>query len=103
MGLILSAVALYILVGVFSSGTESSARWKILAISIGSLVIELVVVRILPGLAGFGIALIVAMVLIAAALIFWCGVERKSAVKISASYLAISVAFTVITVLLQRH
>lgn len=103
MGLILSAVALYILVGVFSSGTESTARGKILVTSIGSLVVELSVIRFVPNLAGFFLALIVAVAFVGASLIFWCGVERKPAVKIASCYLAISVALTVLTVALQRR
>ena len=98
---ILSALGLYILVSVFSSGTESDARWKILFIAIGSAIVQAVISHALPNLAGVALAIVASLGFIAVGLIFWCGVERKAAVKIAASYFALCVGLVILSVLLS--
>jgi|SRR5687768_10107796 hypothetical protein len=100
---IISAVGLYILVSVFSSGTESDARWKILAIAVGSGVVQAVVLGALPNIVGLLLAVVVSVVLIVAALVFWCGVQRKPALKIAGSYFALCVALGIVTSLWSRQ
>jgi len=98
---ILSAVGLYILVSVFSSGTESDARWKILFIAIGSAIVQAAISSALPNLTGVAFAIVASLGFIAVALIFWCGVERKAALKIAASYFALCVVLVICSVLLS--
>ncbi len=95
MGLI-NAVVLYVLVSVFSSGTESSARWKILLIALGTGLLQAVLVRLVPGLGGALTAMLVSFGLIIVALIYWCAVERKPALKIASTYLGICLAIGVL-------
>ena len=97
-----SAIGLYILVSIFSSGTESSARFKILAIAFGALIIQSALPALIPGLAGQLAGLVASLGMIAAALIFWCGVERKPALKITGSYFALCVALSVLFAVLQK-
>jgi|KBSMisStandDraft_5_1062788.scaffolds.fasta_scaffold21766_3 hypothetical protein len=98
---ILSALGLYILVSVFSSGTESDARWKILFIAIGSAIVQAVISHALPTLAGVALAIVASLGFIAVGLIFWCGVERKAAVKIAGSYFALCVGLVILSVLIS--
>jgi len=91
----------YILVSVFSSGTESDDRWKILFIAIGSAIVQAVISHALPTLAGVALAIVASLGFIAVGLIFWCGVERKVAVKIAASYFALCVGLVILSVLLS--
>jgi hypothetical protein len=90
---VVSAVGLYILVSVFASGTESDARWKILFIAIASGIVQAVVSQAVPNLAGL---LLASLGLIVAALVLWCGVERKAAVKIAGSYFALCVGLVIV-------
>ena len=99
---IASAVGLYILVSIFSSGSESSARWKILILALGSAIVQGVLLQVLPGLVGLIAAILSSLALIALGLLFWCGVERKPTLKIVGSYFALCVALFFVTVFLHR-
>jgi hypothetical protein len=99
---IVSAIGLYILVSVFSSGTESNARWKILIIAIGAAVVQGVILALLPNLVGLLLGMVVSVGLIAAALMLWCGVERKPVFKIAGSYFGLCLVLTVATSFLSR-
>jgi len=102
MGAVLPAVALYIFVTIFSEGSESSARLKILVIaivsSLASAFIQVLVGGVLGTLTGFAAALL----LIFAALNFWCGVDRKATLKIMGAYLAFNIVLVVAFSILRR-
>ena len=93
---IISAIGLYILVSIFASGTESDARWKILFIAIASGIFQSWVSRAIPNLVGFLVAIVASLGLIVMALILWCGVDRKAAVKIAGSYFALCVGLVIV-------
>ncbi len=93
---IASALGLYILVSIFSSGTESESRWKILLIAIASGIVLALVSNALPGLLGFFLAILLSLGLIAATLVFWCRVERAAALKIAASYFGLCVGLVIL-------
>jgi hypothetical protein len=95
MGAVLPAVALYVFVSIFSDGAESSSRWKILVIAIGSELVSAVIRQLIQGVAGTVVGLVLALAVIAIALIFWCRVERKAALKIVGAYFAFSVVLAV--------
>jgi len=100
---IFSALGLYILVSIFSSGTsDSNARWKILGIAIGSAVIQVYVTHLMPSLLGFLAALALSLGFIVAALMLWLKVERTPALKIVGSYFALCVALVVVFALLPH-
>lgn len=99
---VISAVGLYILVSVFSSGSESDARWKILFIAIGSTVVQAVITNAVPNLAGLFLAIVASIGFIVVALVYWCGVERKAAVKIAGSYFGLCVAIVIVFAVLRR-
>jgi hypothetical protein len=99
---IASALGLYILVSIFSSGSESDARWKILILALGSAIVQGIVLQVLSGLVGLIAAILSSLALIAVGLVFWCGVERRPALKIVGSYFALCVALFFASVLLHR-
>jgi|SRR5580704_2748140 hypothetical protein len=107
MGLILSAVILYILVSVFARGSERDARWKILCIAIGAPLLGVAAAIGVEQIASSALAvaaadLIVVIAAVTIALIYWCAIDRKAAAKIVASYFGISIALNVVLVLLGR-
>ena len=99
---IVSAIGLYILVSIFSSGTESDARWKILAIAFGAGVVQAAILGVLPSIVGLLLAVVISAALIIAALVFWCGVERKPALKIAGSYFGLCVLLGIVMAFLSR-
>ena len=99
---IISAIGLYILVSIFSSGTESNARWKILIIAVGAGLLQAILLGALPNITGLLLAVVVPIGLIVAALVLWCGVERKSAGKIAGSYFGLCVVLGIATSFFPR-
>src|SRR2546423_975066 len=97
-----SALGLYILVSIFSSGAESDARWKILILAIGYSIAQGVVLQVVPGLVGLLASVVSSLALIAAGLLFWCGLERKPTLKIVATYLALCAVLSIVSVLIHR-
>jgi hypothetical protein len=96
MGAVLPAVALYIFVSIFSDGAESSSRWKILLIAIGSGFVSAMVRELIQGVVGALVGLVLALALIAGGLVFWCKVDRKAALKIAGSYFVFSVILAIV-------
>jgi hypothetical protein len=76
----------------FSQGAESDARWKILIVAITSGLISAIMRQVIPGSTGILIGIAFALTLIAAALIFWCRIERKATFKIVGAYFGFCVA-----------
>src|SRR5690348_14585074 len=54
---VISALGLYILVSVFSGGTESDARWKILVIAVVSGIVQALISSAIPDLIGLFLAI----------------------------------------------
>jgi hypothetical protein len=101
MGAVLPAVALYVFVSIFSDGAESSSRWKVFLIAIGSGLVSVVVRELIQGVIGAVLGLVLALALIAVALIFWCKVDRKAALKVTGAYFAFSVALAIVVTYLR--
>jgi hypothetical protein len=96
MGAVLPAVALYILVSVFSEGLESSVRWKILVIAIVSSLMSAAVQALIGGIVGTLVGFAAALLLIFVTLNFWCPVDRKATLKIVAAYAVFTVALAAV-------
>lgn len=95
MGLI-HAVVLYILVSIFSSGTEGSARWKVLSLAILAGVLPLITIRLVPNLLGAILSLVSVVLVVFVGLIYWCQVEKSAALKIAASFLGVTILLEVL-------
>ena len=98
---IASAVGLYILVAIFSSGSESSARWKILILAIGSVGLQWGLVALFPTVWGLVIGVLLSLALIATGLSLWCHIDRAPMIKIVGSYVVLCVALFVISAILR--
>jgi hypothetical protein len=88
---IFSAAGLYILVSLVSPDTESDNRWKILAIAVTSAIVQAAFAQAVPGLAGAAVAMLMSLALVAITLVIWCGLARKTALIIAASYFVLCV------------
>jgi hypothetical protein len=102
MGIVLSALLLYVLVSTFNDGIEDEIRWKVFGIAGLVVAIEL-------GLQYFGVpsslalaAVLGSTILVALLLVVWCKLSRSVAGKVAASFLGIRVALSVLPLLLQR-
>ena len=94
---VFSAVRLYILVSIFGTGQESSARWEIFLIAIASAIFQAGITAAMPTLAGLGLAILGSLALIGLSLVFWCGVERQAALKIAGCCLALCVGVVIVS------
>ena len=88
----LNAVLPYILVSVFSDAVASSVRWRILIIAVGSALIEAVLARLFPNIWAAVAILLGIVALVSIALIFWCAVPRRQALKIAGIYVGVRIA-----------
>ena len=99
----LNAVAFYILVSVFAPGKEREYRFPILFIAVAVVVTQYVMVRYVPlGNVWLSLALALAASAVVAvvALMLVCKIETKAAIKITASYLGVSVLLAFVTAFL---
>ena len=95
---VISAVGLYVLVSVFAAGVAATARFRILFIAIAAVLMQILIGNALPSLRGSLLAIVASLAFIVVALVLWCGVGRKAALKIAASYFALCVALVVLAV-----
>jgi xanthine/uracil permease len=71
-------------------------------VAIGTGIIEYALTQVLTGLIWSLVILMLSVVLITAALTYWCKTPRKQALKIAGIYTAIRVALGVIIILVFR-
>ena len=100
LGFILPLVAFYIFVSIFSDGVESRARWQILVIALVATMLLAGISTNMPTLVGLAIACVLAAVVSLVGLLFWIKVTRPQALKITGSYLAFVVGYSIVVALL---
>lgn len=89
MAIAITAILLYVLISIFGGISAANNRWKILALVVGTVVLEQLGKSVAESLLfGVGIALLIALAL-AAALTLWLKVSRMAALKIAALFFAI--------------
>jgi hypothetical protein len=98
-----SALGLYILVSIFSTVTaDPNARWKILGIAVGSVLVQLLVLvpiqmsDAMPILLAVLAAVVLSLAFIVAALRLWLKIKRAPALKIAGSYFALCVVLVIV-------
>jgi hypothetical protein len=96
---ILGAIILYVLVSTMSDADVEANRWRILGVVLGIGVIEFLLSRVLVGWVWGLVMLLVEIGLITLALISWCGVPRKQALKIAGVYTGIRIAIGIALIL----
>lgn len=101
MGIVASAVLLYVLVSKFNDGIEDEIRWKVFCIAGLTIAIEFGVRYLgLPHLAL--VAVLGSTFLIGLLLVLWCNLSRAIAGKVAASFLGIRLALGFLPLLLNR-
>jgi hypothetical protein len=99
---VLPLVIFYILVSIFSDGAESSARGKVVVVSIVVTVLLRAISGTVPTLLGLLLACLLAAVVSLAGLILWIKVTRLQALKITGSYIGCIVGLSIVLVLIFR-
>ncbi len=99
-GFILPLVAFYIFVSIFSDGAETRARWQILAIALVATMLLGGISTNMPTLLGLAVACLVAAAVSLVGLLFWVKVTRPQALKITGSYLAFVVGYSIVVALI---
>jgi hypothetical protein len=88
----LGAAILYIFVSMFSDTDVEAHRWRILGIALGAGAFEMILSYLLPGLIWALLILLVEVLLIALALVYWCGTPRKQAIKVTGIFTGVRLA-----------
>jgi hypothetical protein len=88
----IGAAILYILVSIFSDTDVEAHCWRILGIALGAGAFEIVLSHLLPGLIWALVILLVEVLLIALALVYWCGTPRKQAIKVTGIFTGVRLA-----------
>jgi hypothetical protein len=88
----LGAALLYILVSVFTETDVEIYRWRILGVALGAGAFEMLLTHYLPGLLWALLILFVEVILIALALVYWCGTVRKQALKVAGIFTGVRIA-----------
>ena len=83
-------------------GAEETGRWKLVAVAIASILVQASVRELLPGLAGAVVAVLVAVAYVGAALVTWCGIERKMTLKILGAYFGFSIVLSLFSATLAE-
>ena len=92
----------YILFSIFSDGAPSQPRWKIVAIALIVTLLMSGICSEMPTLLGLAYACAAAAVVSLAGLVFWVGVTRVQAVKITASYIGFVLGYSIVIALVSR-
>jgi hypothetical protein len=101
VGSLLNSVVFCVLVLSLLLGVESAARWKIVAVAIASIFVNASLHELIPGLVGAIVSVLATVALVGVALVNWCQVERKTAIRILAAYFGCSLVLSVFSTLLS--
>ena len=103
MGILVSAVLLYVLVSVFNEGVDDSIRWKILALAVLISLLELLVQQTpLPALPQFG-AILGCAIVVGLLLMGWCKLSRAVSGKVAGTFLAIRLVIGIVPLLIGSN
>lgn len=91
----LGAALLYIFVSIFSDTDVETNRWRILGIALGAGAFETVLSHLFPGPLWALLILIVEVLLVALALVSWCGTPRRQAIKVTGIFTGVRIAIGV--------
>jgi hypothetical protein len=99
VGSLLNSVVFCVLVLSLLLCVESAGRWKIVAVAIASIFVNASLHELIPGFAGAIVSVLATVVLVGVALVTWCEVERKTALRILAAYFGCSLVLSVFATL----
>ena len=98
---LLNTVIFCVLILSLLLATDSSARWRVVAVAIGSIFINAAVHELIPGMLGALAAVLATVALVGVALVSWCGLEPRQALRILAAYFGCSLVLNVFSVFLD--
>ena len=94
--LIVSLVTFYTLVSIFSDGAGSKAPSKIVALALVVTLLMIGICNEMPTRLGLAYACAAGAIVSLAGLVFWVNVTRIQAVKITASYIGLLLAYLIV-------
>ena len=99
---VITAVLLYVLVSKFAPGRQRENRNRILAIALGTIVLEILLGRLSPHLAWQLATTLIAAAFVWVAVEKWCGVDRRPALKIAGSFIVLRFVLEVLLYIIVR-
>jgi len=102
MGIILTAVLLYILISEFGEISASDNRWKILVLVIATVILEQAVGYVAENLLIAILGMAVITVVLAGAMMLWLKMARNAALKVAGLFFVIRIALTFVMLWLFR-
>jgi hypothetical protein len=98
-----NTVVFYMLALSMLIAKEETGRWRVVAVAIASIFVQASVRELVPGLAGAVIAVIATVIFVGVALITWCDIERRMALKIVGAYFGCSIVLSLFTTILNAQ
>jgi hypothetical protein len=95
----LPLVAFYIFVSIFSEGSASGSRGQTFVIALVATLLLGAISTSMPTLLGLAVACLVAAAVSLIGLMFWIKLSRSQALKITGSYLAFVVGYSIVAAL----
>jgi di/tricarboxylate transporter len=99
----LNTVIFLVLVLSMLMGAEETGRWKVVAVAIGSIIVQASLRELLPGVFGAIVAVIVTVIFVGTALVSWCEIERPLARKVLGAYFGCSMVLSVFSAMLTEQ
>ena len=98
-----NTVVFYMLALSMLIAKEETGRWRVVAVAVASIIVQASVRELLPGLTGAVIAVLATVIFVAVALITWCEIERRMALKIVAAYFGCSMVLSLFSAVLNAQ
>lgn len=98
----LNTVIFLVLVLSMLMGAEETGRWKVVAVAIGSIIVQAALRELIPGLFGAIVSVVATVIFVGIALVRWCEIERPMARKILGAYFGCSLVLTVFSAMLSE-
>jgi hypothetical protein len=98
---LLNTLILCVLIFSLLLATDSNARWKVVAVAIGSIFVNASVHELIPGVFGALAAVLATVALVGVALVSWCELEPRQALRILAAYFGCSLVLNVFSAFLD--
>ena len=101
MGSLVNSLIFGVLVMTMLMETESIVRWKVVGIAIASIFVNSSLHDLMPGLIGAIVAVIATVAFVGLALVTWCQLENRAAIRIVAAYFGCSLVVNIFGALLD--
>jgi len=96
---LLNSVVFCTLVLSLLMGTDSMDRWKVVAVAIASIFVQAALRELMPGVLGAILAVFATVAFVGTALVTWCEIERRTALRILGVYFGCSIVLSLFSVM----